>query len=193
VVALPTSTLPDILGSVLSKSERELRLRQLIDKHVQLVARILRNAGTAEADIDDDVQRVFITLSNRLDDVRVGAEKSFLAQTALHTAAHARRSAARRRETLTESPPEMRDHAAGPEERVQQHQVRKTLDQILQAMDPDLRSVFVLYEIEEMTTTEIASILEIPSGTVASRLRRARSEFRERVAAAEGMPRTEVG
>jgi RNA polymerase sigma-70 factor (ECF subfamily) len=193
VVTLPTSTLPDILGRVLSKSERELRLRQLIDKHVQLVARILRNAGTAEADIDDDVQRVFITLSNRLDDVRVGAEKSFLAQTALHMAAHSRRSAARRRETLTESPPEMRDHAAGPEEISQQRQVRKTLDHILHAMDPDLRSVFVLFEIEEMTTTEIASILEIPSGTVASRLRRARSEFRERVAAAEGMPRTEVG
>ena len=87
-VALPTNKRPDILARVLSKNERELRLRQLVDSHVPLVARILRNAGTADADIDDDVQRVFITLSNRLDDVRVGAEKSFLVQTALHMAAH---------------------------------------------------------------------------------------------------------
>lgn len=193
VVALPTCRPPDILGRVLSKNERELRLRQLVQSHVQLVARILRNAGTAEADIDDDVQRVFITLSNRLNDVRVGAEKSFLVQTALHTAAHARRTAARRRETLTDSPPEISDHAANPEVMTEQRQVRRTLDQILQAMDADLRSVFVLFEIEGMTTTEIASILEIPSGTVASRLRRARSEFRERVSVFEGTARTEVG
>jgi RNA polymerase sigma-70 factor, ECF subfamily len=193
VVALPTGRQPHILGEVLSKSERELRLRQLVNHHVQLVARILRNAGTAEADIDDDVQRVFITLSNRLEDVRVGAEKSFLVQTALHMAAHSRRAAARRRETLTESPPEVSDLAAGPEQMTEQRQIRKALDEILRAMDADLRAVFVLFEIEEMTTAEIASILEIPSGTVASRLRRARSDFRERVAMLEGMPRIEVG
>jgi RNA polymerase sigma-70 factor, ECF subfamily len=193
VVALPTGRQPHILGEVLSKSERELRLRELVNHHVQLVARILRNAGTAEADIDDDVQRVFITLSNRLEDVRAGAEKSFLVQTALHMAAHSRRAAARRRETLTESPPEVSDLAAGPEQMTEQRQIRRALDEILRAMDADLRAVFVLFEIEEMTTTEIASILEIPSGTVASRLRRARTDFRERVAILEGMPRTEVG
>jgi RNA polymerase sigma-70 factor, ECF subfamily len=171
----------------------ENRLRQLVDTYIQLVARVLRNAGTADADIDDDVQRVFIALSRRLDDVRVGAERAFLVQTALNMAAHSRRAAARRRETLTEQPPETGDHAAGPEEMAQRSQVRRTLDQILLAMDADLRAVFVLYELEEMTSTEIAAILEIPTGTVASRLRRARSDFRERVALLEGLPKTEVG
>jgi RNA polymerase sigma-70 factor (ECF subfamily) len=157
------------------------------------VARILRNAGTAEADIDDDVQRVFIALSNRLDDVRLGAEKSFLVQTALNMAAHARRTAARRRETLTERPPEVGDLAAGPEEIAERRQTRRTLDRILGAMAPDLREVFVLFELEEMTVTEIAFVLEIPAGTVASRLRRARSDFRERVSLLDGLPRSEVG
>jgi RNA polymerase sigma-70 factor (ECF subfamily) len=182
-----------ILAGVFGTTKRELRLRQLVNDHVRLVARVLRNAGTAEADIDDDVQRVFIALSNRLDDVRVGAEKAFLVQTALNMAAHARRTAARRRETLTEHPPEVRDVAAGPHELVERRQARRTLDQILGEMDLDLRSVFVLFEIEEMTTAEIAAILEIPSGTVASRLRRARGEFHERVAALEGLPKSEVG
>jgi RNA polymerase sigma-70 factor (ECF subfamily) len=178
---------------VFERTKRELRLRQLVNDHVRLVARVLRNAGTAEADIDDDVQRVFIALSNRLDDVRVGAEKAFLVQTALNMAAHARRTAARRRETLTEHPPEVGDGAAGPHELVERRQARRTLDQILGEMDLDLRSVFVLFEIEEMTTAEIAAILEIPSGTVASRLRRARVEFHERVASLEGLPKSEVG
>ena len=193
VAALLAIRPPDILVEVPSKIPRDVRLRHLVDNHIQLVARILRNAGTAEADIDDDVQRVFIAMSNRLVDVRVGAEKSFLVQTALNMAAHSRRAAARRRENLTEHPPEVGDLAAGPEEIAQRRQVRRTLDQILCAMEADLRAVFVLFELEEMTTTEIASILEIPTGTVASRLRRARSDFRERLAALDGLPKTEVG
>ena len=193
VAALPAVEPVAILAEVLNKREREVRLRQLVDNYVRLVARVLRNAGTAEADIDDDVQRVFIALSNRLDDVRAGAEKAFLVQTALNIAAHSRRTAARRRETLTECPPEVLDAVVGPEEMAQRGQVRRTLDQVLSAMDADLRSVFVLFELEEMTTAEIAAILEIPTGTVASRLRRARSDFRERVALLEASPRTEVG
>lgn len=192
-VALPAFGPAAIFGEVLGKSKREVRLRPLVDNYVGLVARILRNAGTAEADIDDDVQRVFIALSNRLDDVRVGAEKSFLVQTALHMAAHSRRAAARRRETLTDHPPDVVDSLAGPEEMAQRRQVRRTLDQILDAMDVDLRAVLALYEFEEMTTAEIAAILDIPGGTVASRLRRARADFRERVAMLEGLAKTEVG
>ena len=184
---------PAILAKVPSTTARDVRLRQLVDKYLQLVARILRNAGVGDADIDDDVQRVFIATANRLDDVRLGAEKAFLVQTALHIAAHSRRSAARRRETLMDSPPDVSDGAASLEEIAERRQLRLTLDQIISAMDVDLRTVLVLFEMEEMTTAEIASILDIPTGTVASRLRRARSDFRERVATVEGMPRTEVG
>jgi RNA polymerase sigma-70 factor (ECF subfamily) len=182
-----------ILGEVPSMKKRDLRLRQLVSKHLQLVARILRNAGVGDADVDDDVQRVFIAVSNRLDDVRAGAEKAFLVQTALNVAAHTRRSAARRRETLMDSPPEMLDSAVGLEELAERQQLRRNLDQILRAMDADLRTVLVLFEMEEMTMEEISSILEIPSGTVASRLRRARTDFRDRVGTLEGFPRTKVG
>jgi RNA polymerase sigma-70 factor (ECF subfamily) len=194
LVALPAIEPPAILEMVSSRRERDVRLRGLVDKYVLLVARVLRNAGTAEANIDDDVQRVFIALSNRLHDVRLGAEKAFLVQTALNMAAHSRRTTARRREVLTEYPPDTGDATVGPEELAERAQVRRRLDQILGAMDADLRAVFLLYELEEMTTAEIAAVLEIPTGTVASRLRRARADFRERVALLEGSaPRTEVG
>ena len=49
-------------------------------------------------------------------------------------------------------------------------------------MPDDLRVVFVLYELEEMSTPEIAALLEIPPGTAASRLRRAREAFDRLVA-----------
>jgi len=48
-------------------------------------------------------------------------------------------------------------------------------------MGPDLRTVFALYEFEEMSMTEIAGVLRIPRSTVASRLRRGRANFRQRV------------
>jgi len=192
-VALPAMAPAGMVPRVAGKSEREMRLRHLVDTHVGHVARVLRNAGTAEADIDDDVQRVFIALSNRLDDVHVGAEKSFLVQTALHMAAHARRTAARRREILTDQPPEMVDPVANPEEMANRRQVRQSLDHILGQMETDLRVVFSLYEFEQMTTEEISTVLDIPRGTVASRLRRARSDFRDRVSRLEGLSHTEVG
>jgi RNA polymerase sigma-70 factor (ECF subfamily) len=42
----------------------------------------------------------------------------------------------------------------------------------------ETRSVFVLFELEELTVPEIADMLELPIGTVASRLRRGRELFR---------------
>jgi len=175
---------PPILG-------REVRLRSMVDQHVNFVARVLRNAGTPDAEIDDEVQRTFITAARRLDDVRPGAEKGFLFKIALNLAAHARRTMARRREVLAEEAPERIDTLATPEALTDQKRMRQVLDGVLDKMDESLRVVFVLYEFEEMNMSEIADVLEIPRGTVASRLRRARAEFRERVGALESLTNRE--
>ena len=53
------------------------------------------------------------------------------------------------------------------------------LDRVLDKMPADLRSVFVLFELEELTVDEVAALLRLPRGTVATRLRRARMVFRE--------------
>lgn len=169
------------------------RLARLVDDHIEFVARILRNAGTAEADIDDEVQRVFIVLANRLDDVQTGSERSFLLQTAVRIAARSRRTVARRRELLTDQPPQLPHPASTPEELVDRKQMRQTVDKILDQMDDDLRIVFMLYEVEQMTAAEIATALAIPQGTVASRLRRARAEFRDRVSILENNLSFKVG
>jgi RNA polymerase sigma-70 factor (ECF subfamily) len=48
-------------------------------------------------------------------------------------------------------------------------------------MPDDLREVFVLFEIEEISIQDIAVTLDIPIGTVGSRLRRARQAFQQAV------------
>ena len=69
--------------------------------------------------------------------------------------------------------------------RLREQRARELLDEILEQMGGDLRAVFILHEFEQMSMAEIAVSLEIPPGTVASRLRRARAEFRERAAVLE--------
>jgi len=48
-------------------------------------------------------------------------------------------------------------------------------------MPHKLREVFVLYELERLSVPEVADLLGVPEGTVASRLSRARDEFRRLV------------
>ena len=59
---------------------------------------------------------------------------------------------------------------------------RAQLQRILDLMPIELRAVFVLSEIEELTMAQIATMVGTPPGTVASRLRRARALFSEYVA-----------
>jgi RNA polymerase sigma-70 factor (ECF subfamily) len=61
-------------------------------------------------------------------------------------------------------------------------QARELLDRVLDAMPDDLRTAFVLFELEGYSGPEVAEMLEIPLGTATSRLRRARETFRESVA-----------
>jgi RNA polymerase sigma-70 factor (ECF subfamily) len=190
--ALDSESVPSGVAASGTAINREARLRWMVDEHIDFVARVLRNAGTPLSEMDDEVQRTFITAARRLDDVRPGAERSFLLQTALHVAAHARRTAARRREVLSEEAPELIDPAQTPEQLADQKRARVLLDRVLDQMTIDLRTVFVLYEFEELSMAEIAEALSIPRGTVASRLRRARTDFQERVRALGVVRRDEV-
>lgn len=190
VLAAPVAAVAAPVGITAARS-REQRLRAIVDDHADFVARVLRNAGTPAADIDDDVQRAFIVVSRRLDEIHPGAEKSFLLRTALNLAAHARRTVARRREVAADEAPESDDGQTSPERIAEQRRHRLLLDDVLSRMEENLRTVFVLYEFEEMSMAQIATALEIPPGTVASRLRRAREDFRARVRMIEGVTGSE--
>jgi RNA polymerase sigma-70 factor (ECF subfamily) len=165
--------------------ERQARIRWMVDEHLDFVARTLRKAGVPSGDLDDEVQRTFITVLRRLDDVEFGAERSFLYQVAVNLASHARRKIARRREVLDDRPPERVEELATPEHLTDRKQLRGVLDEILGGMDESLRLTFTLHEFHDLHLSEIADRLGVPRGTVASRLRRAREQIREHVRAVE--------
>jgi RNA polymerase sigma-70 factor (ECF subfamily) len=172
-------SMPAKAAAVVGPPDRHARIRWMVDEYFDFVARTLRKAGVPAADLDDEVQRTFITVARRMDDVELGAERSFLFQVAVNLASHSRRKLARRREVLDDRPPERVDACATPEHLTGRKEMRALLDDVIGNMDQSLRTVFLLHEFDEMNLTEIATDLGIPRGTVASRLRRARTQIRE--------------
>ena len=161
------------------------RLERLVQEQFGFVWRLLRRIGVPESDADDAAQQVFIAASQRIGDIRTGSERAFLFSTALHIGSRARRSRVRKREDLGTELDEHVDPAPPLEELVDRRRARELLDTLLAEMPLELEVVFVLYEIEQLTTTEIADVVGVPTGTVASRLRRAREDFAARVARLE--------
>ena len=79
--------------------------------------------------------------------------------------------------------------APSPEPLTDSLETRATADAILRDMSAELRAVFVLFELEGLPIPEIADRLTLATGTVASRLRRARKDFFDRLARASAPSR----
>jgi RNA polymerase sigma-70 factor (ECF subfamily) len=159
----------------------DARLRGLVEGQYDFIWRSLRRLGVPDGDADDCAQQVFLVASRKLDDIVVGCERPFLFSTALRVASDARRTRSRRREVF-EDIDEPRDSAPDPEQIADQKRARALLDEVLDSLPMELRAVFVLFELEELPSAEIAEVLALPIGTVASRLRRAREEFQRIIA-----------
>ena len=164
------------------------RVRQMFDEHFDFVWRSLRRFGLSSDRADDAAQQVFVVASRKVEAIQLGSERSFLFGTAMRVASDLRRSATYRREIAHPDPGAELAGGARPDELLDRHRARAVLDGVLDEMEIDLKSVFVLYELEEMTTAEIAALLAIPAGTVASRLRRAREEFQAKVSRLQATP-----
>ena len=166
-----------------AESEGEARLRRLMELHFDFVWRSLRRLGLSNADADDGAQEVFLIVSRKLSLIAVDSEKRFLFATALRIASTKRRSLRRRKEEPRpflgedEQEPERERSQPGPERLVELAKAREDLEQIMNGMELEQRAVFILYELEELTVPEIASTLQLPVGTVSSRLRAAREKF----------------
>jgi RNA polymerase sigma-70 factor (ECF subfamily) len=148
--------------------------------HFDFVWRLLCRLGVPRAEVDDAAQNVFIVVAQRLDEVSAEKERTFLYGTALRMAATLHRNRGRRMRleaTLVDDAA----RPALPDEVLERRRALALLDEVLNGLDAELREVFVLSEIEELSASEVAAIAGIPAGTVASRLRRARQKFDERV------------
>jgi RNA polymerase sigma-70 factor (ECF subfamily) len=146
--------------------------QQLYELFGQRVFRLMvRMVGAQDA--PDVTQQVFMQVYRKIDRFAQQAKfETWLYRVAVNEALqHLRKRQRHRPEPLVHEPMNHHPPDLGGE-------AKEMLDRALARLDPELRSVFVLREVEELSYAEIAAAVQVPEGTVGSRLNRARRELR---------------
>ena len=142
----------------------------------------------AEDLLQDSVLRAFAKRGALRD---ASAGRSWLFTTLVRTHLNRVRSDGRRHESLESDCDDRQFEAALaewspselPEERMDREATHVAVRSAIDGLDPLLREVLMLTDVEGFSHREAAAMLEIPEGTVASRLFRARAAFRSTVLA----------
>ena len=161
-----------------SSERRDAVLAELLRLHYASVWRTLRRVGVDESRVEDAAQEVFIVASRKLEQIKPGCERRYLLNSALRVAANYRRAGKARREVLDESVGELEsDPLPSADRLLSQKRLRQLFDEILSSWSSDIRTAFLLFELEGLSVPEIAELTAVPTGTVSSRLRRGRELF----------------
>jgi RNA polymerase sigma-70 factor (ECF subfamily) len=153
--------------------------RQLYEANIGFVWRALRRLGVPEADTADAAQEVFLVAHRKQSEFEGrSAASTWLFGIALRVASDRRKRADVRRQVLDEdavaAAPDVAADGRRAEERAH---ATDLLQRALDALPLEQRAVFLLFELEGMTSAEIAEAVGCPIGTVYSRLRLAREAF----------------
>jgi RNA polymerase sigma-70 factor (ECF subfamily) len=171
-----TIGLPFVASASRRAEGDQARLRVAFNQNYEGVWRFLRRMGVPADGADDAAQQVFLIAVEALGRITEGSERAFLYGTAVRLAHGLRRRHAR--EVAGVGVEGELSALPSPDQLADQKQAREVLDAFILTLDVDTRTVFVLTEFEDFTAPEIADLLHVPLGTVASRLRRAREKFR---------------
>jgi RNA polymerase sigma-70 factor (ECF subfamily) len=157
-------------------------LRAIFADHGAFVWRTLRRLGVVEAEVQDIGQEVFLVVHRKLAefDDRAGM-RAWLYGICARKASDHRRSAYVRRERPVATLPE-EGAPADQSAHIERREARELLSEVLGQLDPKKREVFVLFELEELSLSEVAEALGCPLQTAYSRLQAARTFVQAAVA-----------
>jgi len=158
------------------------------DEHGSAIrAFALRLVGDPAA-AEDLVHEVFVTLPRAIRGYRgESALRTFLISIAVNHARHFVRAAARRRAAFERLASEPRAVGTDPEQQVGQRQLVEALSRALDTLPLEQRVAFVLCDVEERTSAEVAAIVRVPEATVRTRLFHARRKLKTALQK-EGLP-----
>lgn len=166
-----------------SKEGDEDAFGEFVRRHMPAVHRWMARA-VGEDDADDMTQDVFLRAYRGLPRFRQQAPpRAWLAAIADNAIKNRYRSRGRFRRIFapTPSPDSLADRASGgtsPEENARADESRSSVQDALQKLPVDFRLPVVLRDLEEWSYEEIAVSLQLPIGTVKSRIARGRVQLR---------------
>jgi RNA polymerase sigma-70 factor (ECF subfamily) len=172
-----TKTLPPLISAAVPGADAERSAaagtRHLFEAHGAFVLRLVQRLGVGPSDAEDVTQEVFMIVHRRLDDLNDAAEaRSWLYGIARRVVANHLRKVQRRSERLMSDGPVCQDRDAA--DQVDSARGRARLQQALQRLDLDKRTVFVLFELEGLEMQQVAQVVGCPLNTAYSRLYAAR-------------------
>jgi RNA polymerase sigma-70 factor, ECF subfamily len=172
-----------------TKAEAPLELvERLVAEHSSMAFRIAWSILRNHHDAEDAVQECFLRVlkhATRRREIR--NPKTWLARIAWTTALD--RRASRAKVSINEDASEAalfmqaRDSSPGADEKLAGKQMQKLLERMIATLPDDLRQPLELSTVEELNSAEIAEILNIPEGSVRTRLMRARQRLKQKFSA----------
>jgi len=154
---------------------REDTFVRLVAEHGHFLYRVAHGVLRNPHDAEDAVQDALLKLYRTHTWQGIDNERAFLARVVW-------RAAIDRFNARTQADPEaeflLQDKRATPEAHVAAADERALLHELIDALSEDLRQTLLLSAMEELNSREVAAILNIPEGTVRTRLMRARAELK---------------
>jgi len=170
-----------------SRSDREAAFHLLVRRYERRVFAVCVRELRSRADAEDATQDTFLNLARRADQFRGDSRWStFVYRVAINACRDLQRRQARRPQTPVEDiaeaqvaaglPPDTTpDEAAG-------HDTAMAVQAALAQLDELSRTLIVLCAIEGMSYPEAAEVLDMPVGTIKSRVFRARAQLADLLA-----------
>jgi RNA polymerase sigma-70 factor (ECF subfamily) len=163
---------------------------ELLNHYERKVFRLARNITQNDEDAEDVLQETFLKAYSHLPDFQGNSKfYTWIVRIAVNEALmKLRKRKSDRQVSLDEQLDTGEDTLVreiavwdNPEKQYSQDELREILDKSVQSLPPIFRNVFILRDIEELSTEETAEALGISIPAVKSRLLRARLQLREKL------------
>jgi RNA polymerase sigma-70 factor, ECF subfamily len=178
------------------KERDERAFNDLVQAYERRVFRVVLRMLGRRDEAEDMVQEVFVQVFKSVDTFRGESKLStWVYRIAVNLCKNRVKYLYRRRteqQDEFEAAAEYRSHneargvtageAAQPDQVLQGHQLEHIVKIAMAELDPDFLEVLVLRDVEDLTYEEIMEITGLPEGTVKSRIHRARTMLKEKVA-----------
>jgi RNA polymerase sigma-70 factor (ECF subfamily) len=174
-----------------SKNGDVAAFEQLVKRYDRKLLRIAQSVTHNREDSQDAVQEAFLKAYQHLAEFREDSQFStWLIRITLNQSLMKLRKQRRTREVSLDEefgtdedvlPREVSDWAPNPEQRYRTSELREILIKTIDELQPILRVVFVLQDLEGLSTDQTAQVLNLSHAAVKSRLWRARLQLRERL------------
>lgn len=194
-----TETASDDLALVhASKSGDVAAFEELVKRYDGRLLRIAQHVTHNREDAEDAVQEAFLKVFRKLTQFQENSKFStwLIRITVNESLMKLRKQRSTREVSIDEdfqseediAPLEVADRTPNPEELYRGSELRNILRGALQELRPGIRVVFVLRDVEGLSTEQTADVLELTHAAVKARLWRARLQLRERLSKYFGKP-----